>query len=382
MSTHRTGFALALAALLVLGARARAEAGGNSYIGQEPPSLHDDKAKSSVRMKTTIGMEPLKPGQSSSESSMETPGGYSTELKDHLGKVVLIYFFNDSQESARELRNVGRIYERYRDHERDIMKDGAHKKLDFHRDRLVLFCITDDTWGSDIGPKDKLGEFTDKASKAALQVSICPTVVKNYGITSYPQKYLVDRTGKVVLEGKFSMDAVSQIVDEDEKAGAEPPKAEYSAKFDAALKAAREGDFAKATAEASKLEKDKADGENAKALLKWIDDLGKSRLSDGDAAKEACDVFAARDIYTLVSKKWPAKSACANDAKEKLAALKADADFRAVFAVEKTWNEAVAAEKAKDVKKAAELFKKCGRSCPWSPFIDRCEERIEALDAK
>ena len=45
-----------------------------------------------------------------------------------------------------------------------------HATFDFSRDRLVLFCITDDNWGPD-GPTSKLDDFIMKASSAAFQSS-------------------------------------------------------------------------------------------------------------------------------------------------------------------------------------------------------------------
>src|SRR5205807_2416694 len=110
------------------------------------------------------------------------------------------------------------------------------------------------------------------------------------------------------------------------------PQADYSKKFDACVKALKANDLLKAGAKLAKLEKEAdKDGENAKALVKWIEDLGTKKLAQADEAKEKGEVFEARDLLVEVDKKFPQKYDCVKQAKDKLKAFSADKDVKKVL---------------------------------------------------
>jgi hypothetical protein len=157
-----------------------------------------------------------------------------------------------------------------------------------------------------------------------------------------------------------------------------PPSADYSKKFDKALAFVKAGDFAKASSELAKLDKDQGkDGENAKNLEKWIDDHGTRKIAEADAALAEGDVFGARDIYTDVSKKWPSKAECVKAAKDKLAELQKDKDAKKALAQEKTWAQAQAAEDAGDGATAGTLYQKCAKAAAGTKFADFCEKKAK-----
>jgi hypothetical protein len=157
-----------------------------------------------------------------------------------------------------------------------------------------------------------------------------------------------------------------------------PPVAEYSKKFDKARAAIKQGDFKTAQAELAKLEKDTgADGDNAKALDKWIEDHGAKRIAEGDAAREAGDVFGARDAYTEVQKTWSPKAECVKTAKDKLTDLKNDKDCKKALGLEKTWAQAVACEESGDKASAAQLYERCAKGTAGTKFADFCEKKAK-----
>jgi hypothetical protein len=191
---------------------------------------------------------------------------------------------------------------------------------------------------------------------------------KNYGIKAYPTVFTLDAHGRVATG------MVSSLVSDCDV----PPAADYSKKFDKALAAVRAGDWKTASTELAKLDKDNGkDGENAKALEKWIDDHGTKRVAEGDAALAEGDVFGARDAYTEVSKKWNPKADCVKAANDKLAELKKDKDAKKAFAQEKLWAQAQAAEEANDNASAAALYGKCGKAAAGTKFADFCDKKAK-----
>jgi hypothetical protein len=344
-------------------------AAGKGLVGQEAPEI-----STGARTITTMRVEvALRPGKEEKSG----PLGYSNNLKEHAGKVVLLLFFDGSEESKKALVRTARLSQRHREKDPPIGPNEMTRTHEWGKDRLVVFGITNDSWGA--GDKALMDLMHE--SHVDFQIEIAPAVWKNYEITKAPQRYLIDRSGKVVLDGRFSADAVDAVVNdpEAEKTESAPPKLELSDKFDAATKALDAGDEAKASAEWAKLDKAAGkDGENARALLKWLDARGTKKVERADAAADAGDSFFARDTYAVVEK-W--KVACSKDAKAKGSALKSDHDAKKAFAQEKAWHEATAAEQAKDTKKAAELYKKCAKACSGTLFGERCEEHAEALDA-
>src|SRR5205807_1667181 len=111
---------------------------------------------------------------------------------------------------------------------------------------------------------------------------------KNYEIKAYPTEFTIDAKGKVSGSGVDSLLGECDM----------PPVADYSKKFDNARKAVRLGEYKAAEAELAKLEKEAGkDGENAKALEKWIEAHAMKQIAQGDAARDAGDIFGARDLY-------------------------------------------------------------------------------------
>jgi hypothetical protein len=159
-----------------------------------------------------------------------------------------------------------------------------------------------------------------------------------------------------------------------------PPSADYSKKFDKALAAVKAGDWKTASSELVKLSKDTGkDGENAQALEKWIEEHGAKRLAEGDADKDAGDVFGARDAFTEVSKRWDPKAECVKQAKDKLAELQKDKDCKKALSQEKVYAQAVAAEEGGDKAAAAALYEKCSKAAAGTKFADFCDGKAKAL---
>jgi hypothetical protein len=208
-----------------------------------------------------------------------------------------------------------------------------------------------------------------------------PECPKAYGIAGWPSKYLVGASGKVVWNDHFGI--TEAMVEEQLKNVLSYPQLEYSKKFDGALKLVKSGDYGNAAAELAKLETEPgADGENAKTLEKWIDDEGQKRVAEGDAAKDAGDIFGSRDIYAEVEKRWAAKSECVKSAKTKGAALKTDKDTKKVLAQEKTYQEARVCERLGDKAGAAKMLAKCAAACKGTKFAEVCDAEAKKLSGK
>lgn len=185
-------------------------------------------------------------------------------------------------------------------------------------------------------------------------------------------------SGKVVAGDHFNITAA--MIEEQLKDAVTYPQADYSKKFDACLKAIRANDLLKAGIELAKLSKEAGkDGENAKALEKWIDDLGAKKLAQADAAAEKGEVFEARDLLVEVEKKFPPKYDCVKAAKDKWKTFQADKDVKKVLAQEKNYLAALDADRAKDAEKAAALFMKCAKGAPGTKFAEKCEEKARSL---
>jgi hypothetical protein len=237
----------------------------------------------------------------------------------------------------------------------------------------VLLAVSDE-------PVDKIKEFVKKHGVTYPIIS-APEAVKTYEISGFPSKYLVAPSGKVAAGDHFNITAA--MIEEQLKNVSSYPQADYSKKFDAALKAVKAEEYGKAMTELQKLDKDEGkDGENAKALEKWIDESGAKKVAEGDDLASKGEVFSARDDYQVVSKKWPAKADYVKQATDKLKALQSDKDAKRVLAQEKTYLQAIEAEKNKDSDKAAKLYAQCAKGAKGTPFGDKCDAKAKSLGGK
>jgi hypothetical protein len=108
---------------------------------------------------------------------------------------------------------------------------------------------------------------------------------------------------------------------------------------------------------------------------------GNRRLDEAQDAASHGEVFDARDAFSLVEKHWPPSSECVKKAREKLATLRTDVQAKRVFSVEKTWNDALAAE-IRDPARAATLYAKCAKAASGTPFAEDCEKKAKDLAGK
>jgi hypothetical protein len=217
-------------------------------------------------------------------------------------------------------------------------------------------------------PKAKIDEFIKKHGCTYCFIS-APKGATTWGIKAYPTQFTIDAHGKISGSG---FDSLLKDCDM-------PPAAEYSKKFDKARAAIKLGDFKTASAELAKLDKDTgADGDNAKALEKWIEDHGTKRIAEGDAAREQGDIFSARDAYAEVQKMWAPKADCVKAAKDKATDLKNDKDCKKALSMEKAYVQAVACEDSGDKENAAALFAKCSKATAGTKFAEFCDKKASA----
>lgn len=229
--------------------------------------------------------------------------------------------------------------------------------------------------------QDKIKPWVEK-TKVTYPVVTAKDVAQVFAVAGYPTKYLIGPKFKVVAGDHFDVGGgpkIEELLKEVETL----PQLDTSKDFDPVLKLLKSGDYAKAAVELEKLSKKEGkDGENAKALEKWVADEGEKRLAAGDEAKDAGEVFSARDIYLEVEKKWPPKAEVIKKAKDRTKALKEDKDAKKVLAQEKSWLEAQKAEAGKDNARAAALYAKCAKGAPGTKFAEKCEAKAKELGGK
>jgi peroxiredoxin len=289
-----------------------------------------------------------------------------TDLARLRGKLVYVVFFSPvDTKSQRDATKLEALWQKHRDRGLIVLgvsEDGASVLADFAQNQSVTYPIVS-----------------------------APQAFKTYGISGYPRKYLVSPRGYVV-DSSIETDEALVASELDRMEGW--PKSDYSKKFDPVIKLLRAGDMAKASASLQKItgdrgaeprdnvaSKDAKDVEDAKALLDWIDEEGGRRLASGDELLAKGQIFDARDAWSDLEKHWPKTAESVKKAGEKLAALKADATAKKVLAVEKTWQDAQAAE-GRDQGKAAALYVKCAKATAGTPFAELCEKKAKELDGK
>lgn len=271
------------------------------------------------------------------------------------GRAILLVFFESSYAACD--REAPKLDELFRE----------------HRDRgLVVVGVSAEA-------PDKLREFVVKHS-TSYPVLSAPLAVKNYSVDGYPTKYLIAPSGKVVASENTNVTAA--MIEEALATAVAYPLLDYSKKLDPCLAALKARDLVRASTELTRLEKEEGkDGEHAKVLIAWIEELGAKRVIAGDAARVQGELFLARDHLASVEKEFPPKYECVKVAKERLKSLRDDKDGKKVFALEGDYKIAVEAERQKDTAKAIRQYAKCAKGAPGTPFAERCDKRAKELAA-
>ncbi|MEZ0229901.1 MAG: peroxiredoxin family protein [Planctomycetota bacterium] len=272
------------------------------------------------------------------------------------GRAVLLVFFESSYAACdREAPKLDEVFKQYRDR------------------GLMLIAVSGE-------PTDKVEAFVEK-HKTSFPVLSAPLALRNYAIDGYPTKYLVAPSGKVVASENTNVTAT--MIEEALVTAVAYPLLDYSKKFDPCLAHLKAKDLVRASTELTKLEKeDGKDGEHARVLIGWIEELGQKRIAQADAARDQGEVFEARDLLASIDREFPPKYECTKQSKEKLRELREDKDTKKVLAAENDWKLAQNAEREKNLSKAASLYMKCAKATAGTKFAERCEARAKELQPK
>ncbi len=291
------------------------------------------------------------------------------DLKSLAGRVVIVNVFTlQVQGDPKGILEQGQQLDK-------IWKEGKAKGL------VVL--------GVSFDSKAMIQDYISK-TKVGYPIVRSDDVKRVYEIKSVPMNLLISPQRRCVsyeggLDVKVVNELLGQVKPEDLQAKPpidEIPKGDYSKKFDAVMKQLKAGDFRAASGALEKLEKEPApDGDNAKALAKWVHDFGQSKLEDVDEFLRIEDYMAAKDALDDIVKHWPTADDVVKTAKEKIASLTKDknSDSARVMTFEKDYRAAQAAEQKGDKEKAIALYQKCADRCVGTKFAQKCKDRIQAL---